>query len=285
MFVHRAIKKILKILALTLFCPWVIFPQDSQAQELGSFKSEIPFGVRMCFFRGSVDSTKCLVTISVDNENLLFYRGEGYYEAHYEVFLSMRDSKSRYQVRGDWDKKARVPSYDETTLAAHYDPLQEEIYVPSGKYEGFVEVKDMQANTYGNGRVSVVVPDFFTNLPKMSTPLFYDPGELEADTMPALPKPDEFLRSASLKYPAGKPIFMLIDIYADSTAPMEDWSLTAEIVKELMVFPRVEVPIAEGIYAQRRLLKISTQTMSLGSYQIEIKLKDKANNVLARTTS
>ena len=150
----------------------ILLVPDSAAQEISSFESEIPFGFRMSFFKGRADSTRCLITISVDNRNLLFYRGSNYYEAHYEVFLSMREAKTRSLLKGDWENKVRVPTYDETSLTAHFDPLRRGVSAVPGKYEGFVEIKDVQAKTYGNGRVSVHVPDFSTNLPKLSTPLF-----------------------------------------------------------------------------------------------------------------
>ena len=180
----------------------LLIPQ-SAAQEISSFESDIPFGLRMNFFRGEADNTRCLITLSVDNRNLLFYRGSNYYEAHYEVFLSMRETKTLSLLKGDWEKKVRVPTYDETSLTAHFDPLRREASVVPGKYEGFVEIKDVQANTYGNGRVSVVVPDFSKDLPKLSTPLFYDPGELPKGASPKILGPEEPLREASLKYPAG----------------------------------------------------------------------------------
>jgi len=270
---------------LTLLSVLAFFPLELPGQELSSFRNDIPFGVRMCFFKGSSDSIRCLVTVTVENENLLFYRGDDYYEAHYETFLSIRETQSHYHVRGDWDKRVRVPNYDETSLASHFDPLEKDMNILPGKYEGFVEVKDMQANTFGNGRISVVVPDFHKNLPKLSTVMFYDPGEISKDSMPPVPYFDETVRAASLKYPAGKPIFIVVDVYADSMSRPDNWKLSAEVVKELMVFPQIEQPLNDGVYQQRRLLKIPTGTMGLGSYQIEVKLKDKANNTMARASS
>jgi len=274
-----------KKLKLAVFCSLFSFWSISLAQELSTLKSEIPFSLRMCFFKGPADSTRSLLTVSVDNKNLLFYRGGNYFEAHYEVFLSMRETKSHYHVRGDWDKILRVPSYDETILASYFDPLKRELNLLPGKYEGFIEVKDMQAMTYGNGRLSVSVPDFSKDLPKLSTPLFYEPGETTDNPSPPIPGPNDPIPTASLKYPAGKPIFLLIEVYSDSTVPPDGWTLTAEVVKELRVFPRIEEPLSDGIYVQRKLLKIPTKTMGLGTYQIEVSLRDKTNTILARASS
>ncbi len=257
-------------------------------QQLGALESDIPFNVRMAFLRGRTpDSTLCLVTVGVENQNLLFFRKERSFESRYEVFVSMRESSSqRLHFRGDWEKRIEVPSYDETTLEDLFAPMQEFFYLPPGKYEGFVEVKDLQANTYGNGRISVTVPDFHDNLPKLSTLVFYEPGEGEwnADN-DKVPLPEEPLRPASLKYPAGKPIFLLVDVYADTASIPRGWSLTAEVVKELMVFPQVIEQLADSVLDQRRLLKIPTSTMGLGTYRIDVKLRDRENSTLARTTS
>ena len=143
----------LSVFVVLLF---VILPAAGavQAQDLRPFESEVPFGFRMSFFKGNNDSTLCLLTVAVDNEDLLFFRGRTYYEAHYEVFLNMRETEIRSILKGLWDKKVRVPSYDETSLAQYFDPLTVRLSAWPGKYEGFVEVKDVQAKTYGNGPVS-----------------------------------------------------------------------------------------------------------------------------------
>jgi GWxTD domain-containing protein len=154
-----------------------------------------------------------------------------------------------------------------------------------GRYEGFVEIKDVQAKTYGNGRVSVNVPDFSENLPKISTPLFYDLGKLPENIDPKIPAPEEPFREASLKYPAGKPIFLLLEVYADSTNQPDDWEITAEVVKALMLFPRIEVSLEDGVLYQRKLLEIPTKTMGLGTYEIEVDLRDKRNSILARANT
>ncbi len=281
----RLIINTLHGMLIFLFAGLILLIPHSAAQELSSFKSDIPFSLRMSFFRGKADSTRCLITLIVDNRNLLFYRGSNYYEAQYEIFLSMRETKTHSLLKGDWEKKVRVPTYDETSLAAHFDPLRREVSVVPGKYEGFVEIKDVQANTYGNGRVSVTAPDFSKNLPKLSTPLFYDPGELSKNASPKIPAPEEPLREASLKYPAGKPIFLLLEIYSDSTNPPEGWKVTAEVVKALMLFPRVEKFLEDGACYQRKMLEIPTKTMGLGTYEIEVSLRDKRNSILARTST
>lgn len=274
--------------AVAALVSWLVLaalPFNLRAQELDTFENDIPFGFRMSFFRGSGDSTRCIVALSVENENLLFYRGSSYFEARYEAFLNMRETSKRTILKGVWDKQVRVPSYDETSLTAYFDPLQERIQALPGKYEGFVEIKDLQANTFGNGRVTVTVPDFSQNLPKLSTPFFYEPGEVPEEAAPRVPEPEETVKEASLKYPAGKPIFLLVDVYSDSTTPPEGWKLTAEVVKALMLFPRVDVDLEDGLLTQRKLIKVETGTMGLGTYEIEVQLRDKRNNSLARATS
>jgi len=169
-------------------------PDTALAQDLHSFENDVPFGFRMSFFKGDGDSTVCRLTLTVENEDLLFFRGDKYYEAHYEAFLNMREAETRSILKGLWDKKVRVPSYDETSLAEHFDPLTLITKAVPGKYEGFVEVKDVQANTYGNGRVSVQVPDFTKDFPKISTPLFF---EALAD----LPQPGDLFRGERLYRP------------------------------------------------------------------------------------
>jgi len=279
------LKSILHGLTVFLLAGSILFIPYSAAQEISSFESDIPFGFRMSFFRGRADSTKCLITLAVDNRNLTFYRGSNYYEAHYEVFLSMRETKTRSLLKGDWESKVRVPSYDETSLEAHFEPLHREVSAVPGRYEGFVEIKDVQANSYGNGRVSVNVPDFSKNLPKLSTPLFYDPGKLPQNIAPKIPEPEEPLREASLKYPAGRPIFLLLEVYADSTNPPDGWEVTAEVVKALMLFPRVEKSLEDGVLYQRKILEIPTKTMGLGTYEIEVGLRDKRKSILARANT
>ena len=283
--IRAILRKVLFGMTSLLLAGLILLVPDSAAQEISSFESEIPFGFRMSFFKGRADSTRCLITISVDNRNLLFYRGSNYYEAHYEVFLSMREAKTRSLLKGDWENKVRVPTYDETSLTAHFDPLRRGVSAVPGKYEGFVEIKDVQAKTYGNGRVSVHVPDFSTNLPKLSTPLFYDPGELLENEVPKIPAVDEPLHEASLKYPAGKSIFLLLEVYSDSTVPPDGWKVTAEVVKALMLFPRVEQALEDGVFYQRKMLEIPTKTMGLGTYEIEVSLRDKRNAILARANT
>ncbi len=256
------------------------------AQDLHSFENDVPFGFRMSFFKGGGDSTLCLITITVDNKNLLFFRGSGYYEAQYEAFLNMRETETRSILKGLWDKTVRVPSYDETSLAKLFDPLTVTTRAWPGKYEGFVEVKDIQANTFGNGRVSVQVPDFNSDLPKLSTPLFYavpegqQPGQ-QPDLSPGGAIPTE----GSLKVPSGKPIWLMVEVYADSSALPEGWKLTAEVVKALMLFPRIDVELEDGLLRQRALIKVSTGTMGLGTYELDVQLRDENNTSLARATS
>jgi GWxTD domain-containing protein len=254
-------------------------------QEVKSFENDIPFGLRMCFFRGPADSTHCLITFAVENQNLLFYRRDNRFEASYEAFLSMREAENRQMVRGIWDKKVRVPSYDETNLEAQFEPLEQQLNVMPGKYEGFVELKDMQAVSYGNGRVSVNIPDFSRHLPKISTPLFFDPGKAGAENLSLIPVEQAVKHTASLKYPAGKPIFLLVEVYADSTRPPKGWKLTAEVVQALMVFPRVELQLEDGVFQQRKVMQIPTQTMGLGTYEIEVALRDSRNTSLARANT
>ena len=218
-----------------------------RGQKLNTFESAVPFGLRMAFFRGPADSTRCIITFAVENQSLLFFRETDHFSAAYEAFLSMRDSDSRSLVRGLWHKDLAVPSYDETTLQQRYDPLQEEINVSPGKYEGFAEIKDLNSHTYGNGRVSVNVPDLSNNLPKLSTPFFYDTKALGKDSLQLTPGDDSRLKGASLQYASGEPIFLLVEVYADSARPPVKWKLTAEVVKALMVFPRVEVPLQDGV--------------------------------------
>jgi GWxTD domain-containing protein len=265
-----------------LFVLWLLPLSGSFAQELTPFKNEIPFGIRMNFFKGPIDSTSCLVTISVDNRNLLFYRGERFFEARYEMFLSMRNTETRFLVQKDWEKSVKVSSYDETSLAQRENPLQDYFSLLPGKYEGFVEIKDFNASTYGNGRVSIKVPDFYKNLPKLSTPMFYDPS---ADSVGSVPPFGTVLHSAGLKYPSGKSIFLLVDVYTDSTAIPDGWTLNAEVVKSLRVFPRVTEQLKDGLFVQRKVLEVSTKTMELGSYEVEVTLKDKHNSTLARANS
>jgi len=88
-----------------------------------------------------------------------------------------------------------------------------------------------------------------------------------------------------LKYPSGKPIFLLVDVYADSTAVPDGWVVSAEVVKTLRVFPRVSERLEDGILTQRKVLEIPTKTMGLGSYEIEVALKDENNTALARANS
>lgn len=261
-------------------------PEITLAQDLHSFENDVPFGFRMSFYKDGRDSTLCLVTLTVENEHLLFYRGERYYEAHYETFLNMRETETRNILKGLWDKKVHVPSYDETSLAEHFDPLTITIRAVPGKYEGFVEVKDVQASTYGNGRVSVQVPDFNADLPKLSTPLFYAaPEGLEQGRRPPMPPEGEIPNEGSLKIPSGKPIWLLVEIYADSSSLPEDWQLTAEVVKALMLFPRVDVPLEDGLIRQRKMIEIPTGTMGLGTYELDVQLRDSNNTSLARATS
>lgn len=256
------------------------------AQDLNSFENDVPFGFRMSFFKGDGDSTDCLITIAVENEDLLFFRGRNYYEAHYEAFLNMRETVTHSILKGLWDKKARVPNYDETSLAELFDPLTIKTKAWPGKYEGFVEVKDMQANTYGNGRVSVQVPDFNTDLPKLSTPLFYAaPEGLQQGQKPEIPAGELIPAEGSLKVPSGKPIWLMVDIYADSSALPSNWKLTAEVVKALMLFPRIDVELEDGRMRQRAMMEVSTGTMGLGTYELDVQLRDENNNSLARATS
>lgn len=283
--IRLIVTNILPGVLIFLLAGLILLIPRSAAQELSSFESDIPFGLRMSFFKGETDSTRCLITLTVDNRHLMFYRGSNYYEANYEVFMSMRETKTRSLLKGDWEKKVRVPTYDETSLTANFDPLRRETIVVPGKYEGFVEIKDIQAKTYGNGRVSVTIPDFSKNLPKISSPFFYDPGELPEDISPKIPGPEESLREASLKYPAGKPIFLLLDVYSDSTNPPDGWEVTAEVVKALMLFPRVEESLEDGVLYQRKILEVPTKTMGLGTYEIEVSLRDKRNSILARANT
>lgn len=282
-----SLKTKVAVCGLILLLGWVLWvPLASlYSQDLDSFETEVPFGFRMTFFKGPADSTRCLLTINVDNKNLLFYRGPNYFEAHYEAFLSMRDTKTHHILKGVWEKKVRVPNYDETSLDAAYDPLEWEANAPPGKFDGFIEIKDVQANTYGNGRVSVAVPDFSRNLPKLSTPMFYDPGKIVEGDTPPVPPQEDYLHQAALKYPAGKPIFFLIEAYADSAAPPKDWKLTAEVVKELMLFPRIDVKLEDGVCRQRKLIEVPTKTMGLGTYEVEVSLRDVNNNSMARASS
>lgn len=261
-----------------------LFPLSGSimGQEMTPFKNDIPFGIRMHFFKGSRDSTASLVTISVDNRNLLFYRGKNYFEAKYEIFLSLRNTETRFLVQRDWDKSLRVRSYDETSLAQRDDPLQDDFNLLPGKYEGFIEIKDLHANTYGNGRVSIVVPDFSRDLPKLSTPMFY---ESPSDSVCPVPSFGSLLNPAGLKYPSGKPIFLMVDIYTDSTTVPDGWTVSAEVIKSMRVFPRVSERLENGVPAQRKVLRIPTKTMGLGKYEIEVTLKDKNNTTLARANS
>lgn len=253
-------------------------------QEVQNFENEIPFNLRMAFFRGPADSTRCLITVAVENQNLLFFRRTAHFEGSYEAFLSMRENESHNMLRGLWRKDLQVPSYDETTLEKHFDPLQTEMNVKPGKYEGFAEVKDLNAHTYGNGRVSVNVPDLTENLPKLSTPFFYEAVE-NADSLANPQMEVSAIKSASLQYASGQPIFLMIEVYADSSNPPRGWKLTAEVVKALMVFPRVEAPLTDGLLTQRKLIRLPSQTLGLGSYEVDIYLRDEKNQSLARATS
>ena len=252
------------------------------AQEITPFENDIPFGIRMNFFKGPADSTLCLVTIRVDNRNLVFFRGENFFEARYEIFLSLRNTETRFLAQRNWEKSLRVTRYDETSLAQQEDPLRDEMDLLPGKYEGFIEIKDFHANTYGNGRISIIVPDFSSELPKLSTPLFYEPL---LDSVYSVPAVDLDLASPSLKYPSGKPIFLLVDVYSDSTAPPDGWVISAEVLKSLRVFPRVTASLENKVLSQRKVLKIPTKTMELGEYEIEVTLRDKHNNSMARASS
>ncbi|MEA2062429.1 MAG: GWxTD domain-containing protein, partial [Gemmatimonadota bacterium] len=252
------------------------------AQDVTSFENEIPFGLRMNFFKGTGDSTRCLVTVAVNNLALLFLRGKGVYEAKYEVFLSLRESESGFLVQRGWEKSVRVPGYDQTSLAERDDPMQNETGMLPGKYEGFIEIKDLQANTYGNGRISIIVPDFRGELPKLSTPRFL--GSRPDSSLSGGTGGDP-IHSAGLKYPSGKPIFLLVEVYADSAAAPESWTIEAEVVKEMMVFPRVRQTLTDGMLTQRMVLEIPTKTMGLGSYEVEVTLRDKDYNKLARASS
>jgi GWxTD domain-containing protein len=256
------------------------------AQDLQSFENDVPFGFRMSFFKGSGDSTVCRLTLTVENEHLLFFRGRTFYEAHYEAFLNMRETEMRYILKGLWDKKVRVPSYDETSLAEHFDPLTLTTRALPGKYEGFVEVKDVQANTYGNGRVSVQIPDFTRDLPKISTPLFFAvPEDLPSDQKPDAPPMDSIPTEASLKVPSGKPIWLMVEVYADSSNLPKNWKLTAEVVKELMLFPRIDIDLADSLTRQRKMIEVPTGTMGLGMYELDVHLRDANNISMARATS
>ncbi len=275
-------KSILSTTVLPLLILCLLPVSGTFAEEISPFKNEIPFGIRMNFFKGPDDSTACMVSISVDNRQLLFLRGDRYFEARYEIFLSLRGIESKFLVQRDWDKSVRVTSYDETSLAQQDDPLQDQFNMLPGKYEGFVEIKDYNANTYGNGRVSIKVPDFNNELPKLSTPMFCHPEE---DPDKYVPVYEKSLRPAGLKYPSGKPIFLLVDIYTDSTAIPQGWTVSAEVLKTLRVFPRVTEPLTDGVLSQRRVLEIPTKTMELGTYEIEVVLKDNNNTALARANS
>ncbi len=277
------------LLAALLGCLLAALPPGVgklHAQDLNPFENDVPFGFRMSFFRGDGDSTVCLITITVENENLLFFRGRNYYEAHYESFLNMRETVTRSILKGLWDKKVRVPNYDETSLAELFDPMTITTKAWPGKYEGFVEVKDMQANTYGNGRVSVQVPDYSSDLPKLSTPMFYSvPQDLKPGQKPVPPSGTRIPTEGSLKVPSGKPIWLLVDVYADSSALPENWKLTAEVVKALMLFPRIDVELEDGLERQRALIEVPTGTMGLGTYELDVQLRDANNNSMARATS
>ena len=239
----------------------------------------------MSYFRGPSDSTLCLVSISVDNNDLLFYRGERSFEASYSVYMMLKHIGENHLVRANWTKKLEVLSYDQTSVEERNNPMWHYIVIPPGKWEGFVEIKDNHAKRYGNGPVTVMVPDFSEDFPRLSTPVFFDPKRESVDSLPVTPKLDEELVPASLKYPSGKPIFLVVDVYADSTKLPDGWTIVAEVVKPLMVFPQVTVPVTNGRKSQRVLLEIPTKTMGLGGYQVELELKDSANNQLARATS
>lgn len=257
----------------------------ARSQDVHAFENDIPFGLRMAFFRGDADSTRCILTFAVENRSLLFYRRTDHFEARYEAFISMRETENRHIIRGLWRKRIEVPSYDETSLQAHYDPLQQTVSVPPGKYEGFAEIKDLHAHTYGNGRVSMNVPDLSTNLPKLSTPFFCETGQNSPGSLQSVEALDAPLNGASLQYASGEPIFLLVEVYADEANPSRNWKLTAEVVKALMVFPRVEVPLVDGKTIQRKLIQLPSQTLGLGTYEVDVHLRDENNQSLARATS
>ena len=262
-------------------------PREAKAQDLHQFENDIPFGFRMSFFKApGGDSTLCRLTLTVDNGNLLFFRGDRYYEARYEAFINMREIETRNILKGLWDKTVRVPSYDETSLAEHFDPLTLMSKALPGKYEGFVEVKDVQANTYGNGRVSVTVPDFNNDLPKVSTPLFLQvPDDLPMDQKPSIPPADSIPAEANLKVPSGKPLWMMVEVYADSAKLPDNWILSAEVVKELELYPRIDVDLTDGLKKQRKLIEVPTGTMGLGMYELDVHLRDSNGVSMARANS
>ena len=279
---------------LWVFCFAVLAMQSIslQAQDIpderprpGRGKEGIPFGVKMSYFRGPSDSTLCLVSVSVNNRDLLFYRGERSFEASYSVYMMLQHAAGNHLFRANWTKDLQVTNYNQTSVEERNDPMYHYIVIPPGKWEGFVEIKDNHAKSYGNGPVTVMVPDFSTDLPRLSTPVFFDPLRAGADSLPLKPGLDEELIPANLKYPSGKPIFLVVDVYADSTNIPRGWSIVAEVVKPLMVFPQVTVPVENGLTSQRVLLEIPTKTMGLGSYEVELELRDSANNQLARATS
>jgi GWxTD domain-containing protein len=239
----------------------------------------------MSYSKGLSDSTRCLVTVSVDNKDLHFFRGERSFIASYSVYMMLRHTEKNYLIRTNWKKELHVPNYDQTSLAERNDPMYNYLLMAPGKWEGFVEIKDNNAVSYGDGPVSVVVPDFSRDLPRLGTPVFFDPDSSGPDSLPVKPALEDELIPANLNYPSGKPIFLVVDVYADSTKLPRGWTIVAEVVKPLMVFPQVTVPVEDGLTAQRILLEIPTKTMGLGSYEVELELKDSANSQLARATS
>ena len=77
----------------------------AHGQDLRPFENEVPFGLRMAFFRGVADKTRCVLTFAVDNQNLLFFRRTDHFESRYEAFISMRDTESQNMIRGLWQKQ------------------------------------------------------------------------------------------------------------------------------------------------------------------------------------
>ena len=61
-------KKFMPVRRLLLFIFSLLLFSGSSAQEITPFENEIPFGIRMNFFKGPADITALLITISVDKE-------------------------------------------------------------------------------------------------------------------------------------------------------------------------------------------------------------------------
>jgi GWxTD domain-containing protein len=154
----RQVQRALAVLGL------LTLPVTARAQNFGLFANA---------FLDSTRAPQTRITVEVPFRTLVFLKKEGYYDARYEVYVSIRtaaDPKApptTYVLNGF----ATVQTYDETRRRDQKSRAWREIKLPPGEYaiEGLLTVRNTQIALRRS--VTLRVPDFLASGIGFGTPV------------------------------------------------------------------------------------------------------------------